>query len=225
MSQADAPLRSGKVDAYEFEVPTADAMRDLGTRLAAVLRAGDLVLLSGPLGAGKTTLAQGIGRGLQVNGRVASPTFVLARVHRALGDGPTLVHVDAYRLSGLAELDDLDLDTDLAASVTVVEWGGGIAETLADDRLEVEIDPEVDSDADDEAGDDATDETDDELRVVRVRPVGDRWAESTLAGLGPGGRPLSARHAEERCGSPAYARRRAAAGVRHRHARRHGRPL
>jgi tRNA threonylcarbamoyladenosine biosynthesis protein TsaE len=122
-------------------VPTAEAMRTLGRRLAAQLRAGDLVILGGPLGAGKTTLVQGIADGLGVRGPITSPTFVIARVHPALGGGPDLVHADAYRLASPAEVDDLDLDTTLDRSVTVVEWGGGLAEGLASDRLEVTIEP------------------------------------------------------------------------------------
>ncbi len=113
--------------------------RALGRRLAADLGAGDVVLLSGPLGAGKTSLAQGIGEAMGVRGRVTSPTFVLARVHR--GAVP-LVHVDAYRLrdaGGRIELDDLDLDADVEDSVTVIEWGEGLAEVLADSRLEVHL--------------------------------------------------------------------------------------
>ena len=103
----------------------------------ALLRAGDLVVLTGGLGAGKTTLTQGIAEGLGVRGPITSPTFVIARVHPSLVGGPALVHVDAYRLGGFAELDDLDLDTSLEESVTVVEWGHGLAEDLSDDRLEV----------------------------------------------------------------------------------------
>ena len=113
--------------------------RALGRRLAADLGAGDVVLLSGPLGAGKTSLTQGIGEAMGVRGRVTSPTFVLARVHR--GEVP-LVHVDAYRLrdaGGRIELDDLDLDADVEDSVTVIEWGEGLAEVLADSRLEVHL--------------------------------------------------------------------------------------
>ncbi len=121
------------------DVPDGEAMRDLGRRLAADLRAGDLVVLAGGLGAGKTTLTQGIGAGLGVRGQVTSPTFVIARVHPSLADGPALVHVDAYRLGSVDELDDLDLDTSLADAVTVVEWGAGLAEVLADSRLEVRI--------------------------------------------------------------------------------------
>ena len=140
-------------------VPTGEAMRDLGRRLAGVVRAGDLVLLSGPLGAGKTTLTQGLGDGLNVRGPITSPTFVIARVHPALAGGPPLVHADAYRLGGLDELDDLDLD--LQDAVTVVEWGGGIAEGLSEDRLEIVI----------ERGES-------EERTVTLTGVGARWAEA-----------------------------------------------
>ena len=115
----------------------ADDTRALGRRLGRLLRPGDLVVLTGDLGAGKTTLTQGIGDGLGVRGAVTSPTFVIARVHPSLVGGPDLVHVDAYRLAGLDELDDLDLDTALEDNVTVVEWGHGLAEDLTDDRVEV----------------------------------------------------------------------------------------
>ncbi|HXZ64884.1 MAG TPA: tRNA (adenosine(37)-N6)-threonylcarbamoyltransferase complex ATPase subunit type 1 TsaE, partial [Streptosporangiaceae bacterium] len=114
-------------------------MRDLGERLSGLLRAGDLVVLSGSLGAGKTTLAQGIGAGLGVRGHVTSPTFVIARVHPSLGGGPDLVHADAYRLGSRAEVDDLDLDAELATSVTVVEWGEGLVEGLAGSYLAIGI--------------------------------------------------------------------------------------
>ncbi|GAA4000418.1 tRNA (adenosine(37)-N6)-threonylcarbamoyltransferase complex ATPase subunit type 1 TsaE [Allokutzneria multivorans] len=111
----------------------------LGRRLGALLDRGDLVLLSGPLGAGKTVLVKGIAEGLGVRGRVSSPTFVISRVHP--GERGTLVHVDAYRLGGDAlELDDLDLDTDLEDAVVVIEWGEGFAERLAEDHLLVRID-------------------------------------------------------------------------------------
>lgn len=126
---------------------TVDDTRDFGTRLAAVLRAGDLLVLSGPLGAGKTALAQGIGRGLRVLGDVTSPTFVIARVHRpdrAAGGTVPMVHVDAYRLGNVtdprAQVDDLDLDASVEDSVTLVEWGEGMVEQLADAYLEVRID-------------------------------------------------------------------------------------
>jgi tRNA threonylcarbamoyladenosine biosynthesis protein TsaE len=142
-------------------VPDAEAMRGLGAEVAQRLRAGDLVLLVGDLGAGKTTFTQGLGEGLGVRGPVTSPTFVIARVHPSEVGGPALVHVDAYRLGGLEELDDLDLDASLDDAVTVVEWGEGIAEGLAESRLEVRIA--------------RGDSTDDESRTVTVTGVGPRW--------------------------------------------------
>jgi len=145
-----------------LRVPTDTAMRDLGRELAGRLRAGDLVILSGPLGAGKTTLVQGIGAGLEVRGPITSPTFVIARVHPRLsgasGTGPPLVHADAYRLGSVAEVDDLDLDTD--NSVTVVEWGLGLVEELSSDRLEISIEPDSEGDA----------------RTVRITAHGTRWS-------------------------------------------------
>jgi tRNA threonylcarbamoyladenosine biosynthesis protein TsaE len=149
-----------------IEVPTAGAMQDLGRRLAAGLRAGDLLVLTGPLGAGKTTLVQGIGEGLGVRGPITSPTFVIARVHPSLTGGPALVHADAYRLGGAAEIDDLDLDSSTASSVTVVEWGEGLAEGLSEDRLEIAI------------------ELHGEGRVVRLTPIGPRWAADRPPGPG-----------------------------------------
>jgi tRNA threonylcarbamoyladenosine biosynthesis protein TsaE len=122
----------------EVSVATPEAMREIGAALAAVARPGDLIVLVGPLGAGKTVLVQGIGAGLGSSIPVTSPTFVIARVH-ADGRIP-LVHVDAYRLSSVAEVDDLDLDASLADSLTVVEWGEGLVEGLADGHLRVEID-------------------------------------------------------------------------------------
>src|SRR6516164_1629268 len=122
-----------------LRIATHAAMQDFGRDLAGLLRAGDLVILNGTLGAGKTTLVQGIGAGLGVRGPVTSPTFVIARVHPSLTGGPALVHADAYRLASPAEVDDLDLDASLETSVTVVEWGGGLVEGLAPDRLDVSI--------------------------------------------------------------------------------------
>lgn len=126
----------------EIELPDPADTEALGERLAAGLRAGDLVVLSGPLGAGKTVLVRGLARGLGVGGAVTSPTFVIAREHRPLpgGAGVPLVHVDAYRLGGADELDDLDLDTDLAEAVVAVEWGEGVAERLAARHLLVRLD-------------------------------------------------------------------------------------
>ena len=147
------------------EIRTADDMRRLGVLLAAQLRAGDLVLLRGPLGAGKTTLAQGIGEGLDVRGPITSPTFVLARVHPALSGGPPLVHVDAYRLTDWDDLETLDLEATLDEAVTAVEWGEGLIEGLADDRLEVRIERASAAPAD----------GDDDTRIVTVTAVGERW--------------------------------------------------
>jgi tRNA threonylcarbamoyladenosine biosynthesis protein TsaE len=162
-------------------ISTAEQMRGLGRRLAGLLQAGDLILLSGPLGAGKTTFAQGIGAGLGVRGHVTSPTFVIARLHPSLRGGPDLVHADAYRLGSQAEVDDLDLDTDLATSVTVVEWGEGLVEDLAPSFLAVGIlaDGEMTATAGaSEPGQFAADI--DVPRTVRVRGVGDRWREPSL---------------------------------------------
>jgi tRNA threonylcarbamoyladenosine biosynthesis protein TsaE len=161
-------------------VATRAAMHDLGRRLAGVLRPGDLVVLTGGLGAGKTTLTQGIGLGLGVRGGVTSPTFVIARVHPSEVGGPSLVHVDAYRLGSIVEVDDLDLDASLDQSVTVVEWGAGLVEELTDARLEVAIerlDDGSEHGPDGDVGPGETDErTDDEPRVVRLRGSGARWA-------------------------------------------------
>jgi len=145
------------------EAPDPDAMRTLGAQLAGSLQAGDLVLLSGELGAGKTTFAQGLGAGLSVRGDITSPTFVIARVHPSMVGGPSMVHVDAYRLGGIDELDDLDLDTSLDEAVTVVEWGEGIAEPLAEERLEVRLHRATGADV----GNDT--------RTVEMVPVGARW--------------------------------------------------
>jgi tRNA threonylcarbamoyladenosine biosynthesis protein TsaE len=146
---------------------TAAETHDLGRQLATLLAPGDLVILTGDLGAGKTTLTQGIGEGLGVRGAVTSPTFVIARVHPSTVGGPPLVHVDAYRLGGAAELDDLDLDTDLVDAVTVVEWGEGLAEALAADRIELDLH-----------------RADDEVRTVTITPVGPRWRDFALTTTG-----------------------------------------
>jgi tRNA threonylcarbamoyladenosine biosynthesis protein TsaE len=159
-------------------ISTADQMRALGSRLAGLLQAGDLIVLSGPLGAGKTTFAQGIGAGLGVRGHVTSPTFVIARLHPSLRGGPDLVHADAYRLGSRAEVDDLDLDTDLATSVTVVEWGEGLVEDLAPSFLAVGILADGEMTATAGASEPGQVEADiDVPRTVRVRGVGERWRE------------------------------------------------
>jgi len=194
-------------DSVSLTIGTAAEMRALGRSLATALRAGDLVILSGGLGAGKTTLTQGIGAGLGVRGPVTSPTFVIARVHPpsaaavTAGPGdvmaglaaprPSLVHADAYRLGSALELDDLDLDTDTASSVTVVEWGEGMAEGLAADRLEIAIAADPPAAHPLAAGAPAgrageiADPAADMPRTVRISMVGARWegVELPLAGL------------------------------------------
>ncbi|MBV9023967.1 MAG: tRNA (adenosine(37)-N6)-threonylcarbamoyltransferase complex ATPase subunit type 1 TsaE [Streptomycetaceae bacterium] len=155
-------------------VKTADHMRKLGRRLAGLLRPGDLVLLSGELGAGKTTLTRGLGEGLGVRGAVTSPTFVISRVHPSLTGGPALVHVDAYRLSGgLDEMEDLDLDVSLAESVVVVEWGEGKVEELSDERLHVLIERGMGGYPHEAA----------DVREVRLIGVGARWEGIDLSPL------------------------------------------
>jgi len=148
----------------QIRLPTPGDTRAWGARLGAMLRVGDLIVLSGGLGAGKTCLTQGIAEGLRVRGPITSPTFVIARVHPSLVGGPDLVHVDAYRLGGLAELDDLDLDTSLEEAVTVVEWGHGVAEQLSESYLDVRL-----------SGHDT--------RTVDLLGHGPRWAEQGAGAL------------------------------------------
>jgi tRNA threonylcarbamoyladenosine biosynthesis protein TsaE len=142
----------------EYVLPAVEDTRALGQALAELLRPGDLVVLAGPLGAGKPALTQGIGAGLGVPGAVTSPTFVLARVHR--GGRLPLVHVDAYRLASMADVDDLDLDATAGEAVTVVEWGHGLVEQLADEHLVVELD-----------------RRDDDVRTARLVPAGPGWEQ------------------------------------------------
>lgn len=164
-SRPSRPGRPGDSGGWRELADAADTAA-LGRELAGRLRAGDVVLLSGELGAGKTTLTQGLGDGLGVRGPITSPTFVIARVHPSLGDGPPLVHVDAYRLhhvNGALELEDLDLEASLEEAVTVVEWGHGLAEGLSESYLEVELVRAV--------GDE-----DEAPRRARVTGHGPRWA-------------------------------------------------
>ena len=142
----------------EHVLPTAEDTHALGRALAGRLGRGDLVVLVGPLGAGKTALTQGIGAGLGVREPVTSPTFVIARVHRS--ERVPLVHVDAYRLGSVADVEDLDLDVTVADSVTVVEWGQGLVEQLADEHLEVRLDRRAD-----------------DVRTARLVPHGPGWEE------------------------------------------------
>ena len=172
----------------EITVATGDAdeTRGLGARLARLLRAGDLVMLSGGLGAGKTTLAQGIGAALGVRGRVSSPTFIIARVHPSLADGPDLIHVDAYRITSLEEVDALDLDSSMADSVTVVEWGRHKVEALSPDRLEIVITrPRGGAIGASGARSAVTDPAgaEDGRRAVTITAIGPRWAGVDLTRL------------------------------------------
>ncbi|MFF8259892.1 tRNA (adenosine(37)-N6)-threonylcarbamoyltransferase complex ATPase subunit type 1 TsaE [Streptomyces virginiae] len=175
--RSQAPeAESGHGTQTRITVDSPHAMQELGRRIAGLLRPGDLVLLTGELGAGKTTLTRGLGEGLGVRGAVTSPTFVIARVHPSLTGGPALVHVDAYRLGGgLDEMEDLDLDVSLPESVVVVEWGDGKVEELSDDRLHVVIARAV-----------GHEEVLDDVREVSVHGVGARWGAGagldTLAG-------------------------------------------
>jgi len=161
-------------------VATSDEMEALGRELAAVLRAGDLVVLTGPLGAGKTTLTRGIGEGMNVRGPITSPTFVLARTHPSLTGGTPLVHVDAYRLTDALELDDLDID--FAESVVVVEWGSGMLDGVVDSWLDVVIERPTGAASEDAgASADGTVDADDadaapeEPRTVTITQHGPRW--------------------------------------------------
>ena len=159
-----------------------EQMRTFAAALAEHLRAGDLLILTGNLGAGKTTFTQSLGKALDVAGRITSPTFVIAREHLSRTGGPALVHVDAYRLADGEELEDLDLDSELDESITVVEWGAGMAEQLSNDHLDITITPVWDEDAenseDDESFDaDDEDELEDERRTVELTGHGADWAE------------------------------------------------
>lgn len=162
-----------------YDVGSATELQDLATRLAPFLRPADLLVLSGELGAGKTTFTQGLGRGLTVQDRIISPTFVLVRQHPSTGDGPGLVHVDAYRLESAAAVDDLDLESTMAANVTVIEWGAGRVEHLSDSWLRVDIIRPLGGSGGIAAGGapitDFDDDGEDEVRTVTVMGFGPRW--------------------------------------------------
>ena len=130
----------------KFPISTAEEMNEFGLRVAGILKAGDLVILTGPLGAGKTTFTRGVGEGLKAIGNVSSPTFVIARTHKRENSSVPLVHVDAYRLSSVHEFDDLDID--IENSIVLVEWGRGFAEALADSWLDIEIERDTTGESD-----------------------------------------------------------------------------
>ena len=153
-------------------VVDAQAMRNLGHRIAAMLRAGDVVVLDGPLGAGKTTFTQGFAEGLNVSGSVTSPTFVVARAHRSLANGPSLVHVDAYRLSGVDDIDNLDFDQ-YGPHILVMEWGAPFVEFVTSEWLHIRIDrDDIGLDSDDPAGG---------IRSLNIEGHGSRWADADFA--------------------------------------------
>jgi tRNA threonylcarbamoyladenosine biosynthesis protein TsaE len=143
-----------------FNCKTAEATAELGKQLGQHLRAGDVVILDGPLGAGKTTFTQGVADGLGVRGPITSPTFVIYRIHPNLKDGAALIHLDAYRLNSLSEVDDLDLDSNLYNAVLLAEWGSGKLENIADEYLVIKID-----------------RTDDDSRIISLTPHGNRWED------------------------------------------------
>jgi tRNA threonylcarbamoyladenosine biosynthesis protein TsaE len=168
-------------------IPDAESMHEFGIELAGLLRAGDLLVLTGPLGAGKTTFTRGLGEGLQVRGAVTSPTFVLARTHPSLVGGASLVHVDAYRLASALELDDLDID--FARSIVVVEWGRGLLDGITDSWLDLEIErpmgaaqgtSQTAAPAAGETPVDALADALDEPRTITLTGHGPRWAQSGL---------------------------------------------
>ncbi|AUZ35433.1 tRNA (adenosine(37)-N6)-threonylcarbamoyltransferase complex ATPase subunit type 1 TsaE [Arthrobacter sp. PGP41] len=167
---------------------TAEQTHALAVRLAAVLEAGDLLVLSGELGAGKTTFTQGLGEGLGVREGVISPTFVLVRIHPNLPEGPRpggpdLVHVDAYRLGSAAEIDDIDLENTMDSSVTVVEWGKKRVEHLSESRLEIDLHRAIGLGAElPPAGLDFDTEDADEPRTIVIRGYGPRWPEAPELG-------------------------------------------
>lgn len=192
---------------WEFSTRTVAQTQQIAGNLAAQLRGGDLIILSGELGAGKTTFTQGLGRSLGVREGIISPTFVLVRIHPNLPDGPNpggpdLVHVDAYRLATAGEIDDIDLESTMDSSVTVVEWGVDRVEHLAASRLEIELVRAVGAadgmaaglvaaDADDGsmdleeifAGSFDAEADDEEPRTLRLRALGPRWAGIDLSRL------------------------------------------
>ncbi|WP_417217167.1 tRNA (adenosine(37)-N6)-threonylcarbamoyltransferase complex ATPase subunit type 1 TsaE [Arthrobacter sp.] len=160
-----------------------ESTQELAARIGSSLRAGDLLLLTGELGAGKTTFTQGLGAGLGVREGIISPTFVLSRIHPSLTGGPDLVHVDAYRLSGIDELEDLDLEQGMDRSVTVIEWGAGKAEQLSDSRLEVTLTRESGSTMSGSGEPlqlDFSESEDDEPRTITVAAFGPAWMDRRL---------------------------------------------
>lgn len=163
---------------FTIRVNSPDSTRAVGELLAKQLRRGDLVMLSGGLGAGKTTFTQGIGAGLQVKGRISSPTFIVARVHPSLVGGADLIHADAYRIKDLTDLETLDLDSTLDEAITVIEWGEGKTEQLSGSRLEITINRQQGGSTTSDNGVIDLAEMDDGKRDITIRFVGERWQET-----------------------------------------------
>jgi tRNA threonylcarbamoyladenosine biosynthesis protein TsaE len=169
-----------------LSIPTPEAMERFGAELASRLEAGDLVALNGELGAGKTTMTRGLGAALGVRGTVTSPTFVLARTHPRPGGGAPLVHVDAYRLSSAAELDDLDID--YPGSIVVVEWAAGMLDGISDSWLEIGIERPVGGGAPGGPAEDIAEDAAEDIaepRLVTITPHGPRWTELLATGWPP----------------------------------------
>lgn len=160
----------------QVSVTSVEGTQTFAQQLGKLLQRGDLLILTGELGAGKTTFTQGLGLGLGVREGIISPTFVLSRIHPSLGNGPNLVHVDAYRLDSAAEVDDLDLEATMGSSVTVVEWGNGKVEQLNDSRLEVTLLRAGSVDLDEELVFDFHEGEDEEPRTIMLKAFGPRWA-------------------------------------------------
>ncbi|MDO5701635.1 MAG: tRNA (adenosine(37)-N6)-threonylcarbamoyltransferase complex ATPase subunit type 1 TsaE [Bowdeniella nasicola] len=160
-----------------YLLPEAEDARAFGAALAGVLSAGDVLVLTGDLGAGKTTLTQGLGEGLAVRGRVTSPTFTISRIHPATAGGPDLVHVDAYRLSDLYDLETVDLESTMATAITVIEWGEALIGELTDRRVQLTLERPEPA-ADPESGDDPAGG----VRRARLDFYGGPWDESRIRG-------------------------------------------
>ena len=194
-TQADSTQPDSAQWEQTYHVETAEQTHQLAAGIGSVLEAGDLLVLTGELGAGKTTFTQGLGEGLGVREGIISPTFVLVRIHPNLSEGPRpggpdLVHVDAYRLESVSEIDDIDLENTMDSSVTVVEWGRERVEHLSDSRLEVELHrrlgsaglPRISNSPESPEGPERADvldfapEDDDEPRTIVIRGFGPRWA-------------------------------------------------
>jgi len=173
VSHVGSTIELGKTLWLAREVHTPEDTQALAGRLATLLKTGDVLILTGGLGSGKTIFAQGLGAALGVRGPITSPTFVVSRIHPSLVHGPSLVHVDAFRLGAAAEIDDIDLDASVDESVTVVEWGEGMAEQLSDSWLEIRLENRL-AKSTDPLGTEV-EGSGEETRVITIRPHGPRW--------------------------------------------------